>query len=114
MPAVRGIHCSFNICCVHLTFSCISDVGPVSVVGQHNTRTRKPREFGTNCLYCSCRPDGKTLFRNAVLRKQGWAVLAIPWFEWLELVSAGQKFGYLDNKIKRAVTEHRQASETAV
>lgn len=67
-------------------------------------------EYVMVCVYCSCRPDGRTLFRNAVLRKQGWVVMAIPWFDWLELVGAEQRFNYLDKKIKQAVKERQPAA----
>lgn len=65
-------------------------------------------------MLCLCRPDGRTLFRNAVLRKQGWVVMTIPWFEWLKIEHPDQRFGYLEKKIRQAVKEYRQASKTAV
>ena len=52
-----------------------------------------------------CRPNGSTLFRNANLRKQGWAVLVIPWFEWHYCTA---KSDYLASKLLALLTPHFQ------
>lgn len=61
-----------------------------------------------------CRQDGRTLFRNSVLRKQGWVVLTVPWYEWHGLVTQEQKILYLKRKLKQIVNEYRQASKPAM
>ena len=60
------------------------------------------------CTVC-CRPDGRTLFRNAVLERQGWHVLTVPWFEWQQLVTKNMQFGYLRDKINRIADRHRRS-----
>ena len=55
-----------------------------------------------------CRPDGATLFRNAVLRRQGWAVLIVPYFEWPMHAGQETKAEYLQQKIRQAVKEHQK------
>ncbi len=54
----------------------------------------------------NCRPDGKSLFRNAVLEKQGWHVVIVPWFEWKDLPSQTARLAYLEKKIGDAVLQH--------
>ena len=61
-----------------------------------------------------CRQDGRTLFRNAVLRKQGWEVLTIPWYEWTGLVTQDEKAHYLEIKLKQTIKEYRQTLNPAV
>lgn len=66
------------------------------------------------CIHCSvlqtfavnCRPDGKSLFRNAVLEKQGWRVVVVPWFEWKDLPSFTARLAYLEQKIGDIVLQH--------
>lgn len=53
-----------------------------------------------------CRPSGKSLFRNAVLEKQGWRVVIVPWFEWKDLLSYSARFAYLEKKIGHVVVQH--------
>ena len=53
-----------------------------------------------------CRPNGSTLFRNAVLEKQGWHVVSVPWFDWDNLRTKPDKVAYLETKIRQAVSQH--------
>lgn len=53
-----------------------------------------------------CRPNGSTLFRNAVLEEQGWHVVTVPWFEWEKLRTKADKVAYLETKIREAVSQH--------
>ncbi|KAL0050383.1 hypothetical protein WJX82_010131 [Trebouxia sp. C0006] len=52
------------------------------------------------------RPNGSTLFRNAVLEKQGWHVVSVPWFDWDNLHTKADKVAYLETKIRQAVSQH--------
>lgn len=52
------------------------------------------------------RPNGSTLFRNAVLEDQGWHVVVVPWFEWKYLLSYTARVAYLENKIGHVVLQH--------
>ncbi|DBA81044.1 TPA: hypothetical protein ACH3X2_007246 [Trebouxia sp. C0005] len=52
------------------------------------------------------KPDGKSLFRNAVLEKQGWRVVVVPWFEWKDLPSFTARLAYLEQKIGDIVLQH--------
>ncbi len=54
-----------------------------------------------------CRPDGRALFRNSVLERQGWYVIVVPWFEWHALLTKNAKVGYLKQKMKAVVSQYR-------
>jgi hypothetical protein len=54
-----------------------------------------------------CRTDGRTLFRNSVLERQGWRVIVVPWFEWHALFTKTAKVDYLKKKIKAVVSQYR-------
>jgi len=54
----------------------------------------------------NCRPNGKSLFRNAELEKQGWHVVIVPWFEWKHLLSYTARLAYLEKKIGDVVLRH--------
>jgi len=53
-----------------------------------------------------CRPNGPTLFRNAVLRKQGWAVLSVPWFEFSDVQYV--RIEYLSQRLKKLLQNTQQ------
>lgn len=61
-----------------------------------------------------CRQDGRTLFRNSVLRKQGWVVVTVPWYDWHGLMTQVEKVQYLKRMLKQVVKEYWQASKSAV
>jgi len=54
-----------------------------------------------------CRPDGRALFRNSVLERQGWYVIVVPWFEWHALITKNAKVDYLKEKMKAVVSQYR-------
>ncbi|DBA88400.1 TPA: hypothetical protein ACH3X2_004893 [Trebouxia sp. C0005] len=53
------------------------------------------------------RPDGRALFRNSVLERQGWYVIVVPWFEWHALITKNAKVDYLKEKMKAVVSQYR-------
>ena len=46
-----------------------------------------------------CRPTGRTVLRNKLLRARGWAVCDVPWFEWNALRTQSARQAYLKARI---------------
>ncbi|KAL3146839.1 hypothetical protein ABBQ38_014813 [Trebouxia sp. C0009 RCD-2024] len=67
-----------------------------------------------NAPHPATRQDGRTLFRNSVLRKQGWVVVTVPWYDWHGLMTQVEKVQYLKRMLKQVVKEYWQASKSAV
>jgi len=42
-----------------------------------------------------CRPTGRTILRNKLLRARGWLVVDIPYFEWNALKTSTARTNYL-------------------
>ena len=45
------------------------------------------------------KPSGTTQLRDRVLKRAGWAVVSVPWFEWVELSSTQAQMDYLQRKL---------------
>ena len=86
----------------------LDDIGNNCMIGQALGSVEVIGEF--TC--CFCRPDGKRLYRNAVLRQQGWMVVAVPWYEWPQ-ADYRERAKYLQKRIQEAVAEYLQTSKSS-